>query len=217
MSTHEFDPVHGHCRLCGTHFCDAPVSTCVKPKAHDLVQENKKLNDFSQGLVAINLSLNDQVSQLREELAQYKTEIEQLREIAENERLKANEENHIRFQRELQAKCVATQEVVDSLRAEIKELRENQISISHMQRSNAWGEVHSVLTEVAPDWNKGKDSGTNLACATIRKLADDAKKFRSLELANVVTTSFEDQKLKVTLAFETIPREVNIYTEIVKP
>jgi len=35
-----------------------------------LSSENKKLNDFSQGLVAINLSLTDQVSQLRDEINQ---------------------------------------------------------------------------------------------------------------------------------------------------
>lgn len=77
-----------------------------------------------------------------------------------------------------------------NLKKQNRELKNNQTGISERQRSNAWGEVHKTLNEVAPGWHTGNDSGMNLACATIRKLAEDAKKFRALQpchFANRVT------------------------------
>jgi len=283
----------GICKGCGLHTSQTSSSECTpdalspllkSPEVLRLREENKKLNDFSQGLVALNLAANDQVSQLREELNRTKTDLKnaiECRNIAESnvnnllrtrsvldgdiarlehqnkdlrnyfnrvagkqpeaaarekeiERLVArntklekqaqgranhinslmNEKNELYAQVKIlrektsttmgvgsgdgklfvygdyesikaaQAIVLENERLVkqkESLLEQNRELIDNQTSTSERQRSNAWGEVFKVLTEIAPNWANGKDSGTNLACETIRSLAEGAKKFRNLQ------------------------------------
>lgn len=89
MAQHTF--IRKHCIKCGEPRLIAGYFCTEKPHGRDqgptlaaqLQQENKKLNGFSQELVAANLSLTDHVSELRDESAEYKTDNEQLREIVQ--------------------------------------------------------------------------------------------------------------------------------------
>lgn len=93
-----------HCgQVKGNNEQYCPAITLDEPYSFftsELQVENKKLNDFSQGLVAINLSLTDQVSQLRE-------------------RTKELEELNLRFYMDMQS----TGMNCNALNMELKELR----------------------------------------------------------------------------------------------
>ena len=210
---HVFGRISGICARCRLHetqvfsaHCDAldePTFMGVAdPVTLRLEQENKKLNDFSQGLVAINLSLTDQVSQLREEVTKLQdhnarlhawsnVQSDTIRMQATDFVFKLNSviqekdkyERNIRvFGKTIQRQDKAygrLKEIknkayrkINDLEAELKELHANQTPRSYDQHFKAWSKIVKVLDDVASGWTGGKHKEMSFMDAAVSTIKD---------------------------------------------